>query len=174
MHKERAKFAPAARESTVHRSPIVPKSPWAEIKKSVLLAKLTCTEASKDVVLIIWVVPELPDIVLTCHPQLQSVALALTLYLEQDVTLLICKRCPHCKARTLEICKSLKSYWRTLSMRARSCQRQTLGRAKPTKMADTLRHTMSSIKVKPWKLDLGKSEENRAKKKKPSKYINTC
>ena len=118
MHKERAKFTPAARDNTVHRSPIVPKSPWPEIKKSVLLAKVTCTEASKDVVLIIWVAPEPPDIVLTCHPQLQSVALALTLDLEQTVILLICKRCPHCKARTLEICKSLKSCWRTLSTRA--------------------------------------------------------
>jgi hypothetical protein len=33
---------------------------------------------------------------------------------------------------------------------------------------------MSSTKVKPWKLDLGRFEENRAKKKKPSKYISTC
>jgi hypothetical protein len=49
-----------------------------------------------------------------------------------------------------------------------------LGRAKPTKMAETLKHTKSSTKVKPWKASFGGAGNERAKKKKPSKYISTC
>lgn len=172
IHKDRLRLTPATRESTVHRSPIVPKSPWADMKKSEFLAKFTCTDASREVVLITCCMPELLDAWLTCQPQLQSVAFVLVL--AQPETRLICKRWPHCNARTLASCRSLKSCWRTLSMRARSCHRQTLGRVKPTKTAETLKQTITSNKVKPWNATLGRGGIERAKKKKPSKYTSTC
>ena len=156
MHRDRLKSTPATRESTVHRSPIVPRSPCAEIKKSVVLAKVTWTEASRDVELITCEEPGLPEAVLSCQPQLQSlVELVDPANLEHPVRRLICKRCPHCRARTLANCKSLKSCWRTLSMRARSCHRHTLGSAKPSKMAERIRQTINSTKVNPWKAGWG-------------------
>ena len=63
------------------------------MKKSVLLANVTCTEASKDVVLMtceLLALPPLPEAMLICQPQLQSVALLLDGV--QPESLAICNR----------------------------------------------------------------------------------